>query len=51
MEVGLHIPDEIFKQLSGEGGDISRHALEALSNREVGCAEPESSDFGGGSEF
>lgn len=31
MEVKLQIPDEIVKQLSGEGGDISRQALEALA--------------------
>jgi len=31
MEVTLHIPDEIAKQLSREGGDISRHVLEAFA--------------------
>jgi len=31
MEVKLQIPDEIVKQLSADGGDISRHALEALA--------------------
>ncbi len=31
MEVTLHIPDEIAKQLSPEGGDISRRVMEALA--------------------
>jgi predicted HTH domain antitoxin len=31
MEVTLHIPDEIAKQLSPEGGDISRLVLEAFA--------------------
>ena len=31
MEVKLQIPDEIVKQLSADGGDISRQALEALA--------------------
>ena len=31
MEVTLHIPDEIVKRLSAEGGEISRQALEALA--------------------
>jgi len=31
MEVTLHIPDEVAKQLAPEGGDLSRRALEALA--------------------
>jgi predicted HTH domain antitoxin len=31
MEVTLHIPDEVAKQLAPEGGDLSRQALEALA--------------------
>ena len=31
MEVTLHIPDEIAKQLSAAGGDVSRRALEAIA--------------------
>jgi predicted HTH domain antitoxin len=31
MEVTLHIPDEVAKQLVPEGGDLSRRALEALA--------------------
>ncbi len=31
MEVTLHIPDDIAQQLSAEGRDLSRHALEALA--------------------
>jgi len=31
MEVTLHIPDEVAKQLVTEGGDLSRRALEALA--------------------
>jgi len=31
MEVTLHIPDEVAKQLAAEGGDLSRRALEALA--------------------
>ncbi len=31
MEVKLHIPDEIAKQLSVAGGDVSRRALEAIA--------------------
>jgi hypothetical protein len=31
MEVPLHIPDDIAKRLSAAGGDVSRHALEAVA--------------------
>ena len=31
MEVTLHIPDDIAKQLSAAGGDVSRRALEAIA--------------------
>jgi hypothetical protein len=31
MEVMLHIPDDIAKQLSAVGGDVSRGALEAIA--------------------
>ena len=31
MEVTLHIPDEVAKQLDPQGGDLSRRALEALA--------------------
>jgi predicted HTH domain antitoxin len=31
MEVTLHIPDEVAKQLFPEGADLSRRALEALA--------------------
>ena len=31
MEVTLHIPDEIARQLAARGGDLSRHALEAIA--------------------
>ncbi|MGB2644598.1 MAG: UPF0175 family protein [Candidatus Acidiferrum sp.] len=31
MEITLHIPDEIAKQLSANGGDLSRQALESLA--------------------
>ncbi len=31
MEVRLHIPDEVAKQLAAEGEDLSRRALEALA--------------------
>lgn len=31
MEVTLHIPDEIVKQLSAAGGNVSRRALEAIA--------------------
>jgi len=31
MEVTLHIPDDIAKQLSAAGGDVSRRALEAVA--------------------
>jgi predicted HTH domain antitoxin len=31
MEVTLHIPDEVARQLVPEGGDLSRKALEALA--------------------
>ena len=31
MEVTLHIPDDVAKQLSAAGGDISRRALEAIA--------------------
>jgi hypothetical protein len=31
MEVKLHIPDDIAKQLSADGGDVSRRALEAVA--------------------
>lgn len=31
MEVTLSIPDEIAKRLSSEGGNLSRHVLEALA--------------------
>jgi hypothetical protein len=37
MEITLHIPDDIAKQLSAAGGDVSRRALEAIAlegNRE-----------------
>jgi len=31
MEVTLHIPDDIAKQLSSTGDDLSRRALEAIA--------------------
>jgi len=31
MEVTLRIPDEVAKQLSANGSDVSRRALEALA--------------------
>lgn len=31
MEVKLHIPDDVAKQLSASGADVSRRALEALA--------------------
>jgi len=31
MEVILHIPDEVARQISAAGGDVSRSALEALA--------------------
>jgi hypothetical protein len=31
MEVILHISDDIVKQLSAAGGDVSRRALEAIA--------------------
>jgi predicted HTH domain antitoxin len=31
MEVTLHIPDEVAKQLAPEGADLSRKVLEALA--------------------
>jgi predicted HTH domain antitoxin len=31
MEVVLHIPDEIVKQLAAAGGDVPRRALEAIA--------------------
>ncbi len=31
MEVTLHIPDDIAKRLSADGGDVSRRALEAIA--------------------
>jgi hypothetical protein len=31
MDVTLHIPDDICRQLAAAGGDISRRALEALA--------------------
>jgi predicted HTH domain antitoxin len=31
MEITLHIPDDVAKRLSAEGGDVSRRALEALA--------------------
>ena len=31
MEVTLHIPDDVAKQLSASGRDVSRHLLEALA--------------------
>jgi len=31
MEVTLHIPDEIARQLAAPGADLSRHALEAIA--------------------
>jgi len=31
MEVTLHIPDDVAKQLSAGGGDVSRRALEAVA--------------------
>jgi len=31
MEVTLHIPDDVAKQLSASGGDLSRRAIEALA--------------------
>jgi hypothetical protein len=31
MEVILHIPDDIAKQLSAAGADVSRRALEAIA--------------------
>src|ERR1700722_5009288 len=31
MEVTLHIPDDIAKQLSAAGADVSRRALEAIA--------------------
>jgi len=31
MEVTLHIPDDVAKRLSADGGDVSRRALEALA--------------------
>jgi hypothetical protein len=31
MEVSFRIPDEIARQLSAAGGDVSRRALEALA--------------------
>ena len=34
MEVTLHIPDEVAKQLDPQGGDLSRRALEGLALEE-----------------
>ena len=31
MEVTLHIPDDIAKRLSADGGDVSRRALQAIA--------------------
>ncbi len=31
MEVTLHIPDDMAKRLSADGGDVSRRALEAIA--------------------
>lgn len=31
MEVTLHIPDDIARRLSADGGDVSRRALEAIA--------------------
>lgn len=31
MEVILHIPDEVARQISAAGGDVSRSALEAIA--------------------
>ena len=31
MEVILHIPDEVARQISAAGGDVSRSALEAFA--------------------
>ena len=34
MDVTLHIPDELAQRLKAAGGDLSRHALEALALEE-----------------
>lgn len=31
MELTLHIPDDVAERLTASGGDLSRHALEALA--------------------